>query len=244
MGRRVLVTRPQPGAGATARRLVELGFEPIVLPLTEIRALSLDPLPDSATIDAMVVTSANALRHAGPALLAPFLDKPCFAVGAETAASAAKAGFGRVVAGPGDAVGLVRLVTDSLSAGAGLLYLCGRVRVSNIEDLLRKKGMHVAVHETYDAPEIVYPAGELMVRLASEPPDAALLYSARAATALGRVMSEPQVEPLFAETVFLCISERVAVAFPGVAPERVFVAATPDEAGLLGLLGQHCGNGV
>ncbi|MGO4843656.1 hypothetical protein AB4144_66410, partial [Rhizobiaceae sp. 2RAB30] len=64
--------------------------------------------------------------------------------------------------------------------------------------------MHVAVRETYDAPEIAYPAGELTVRLASETLDAALLYSARAATMLGRLASLPQVEPLFSETVFLC----------------------------------------
>lgn len=244
MSRRVLVTRPQPAAGGTARRLAELGFDPIVLPLTEISALSFDPLPDVAATDAVVVTSANALRHADPTLLAPFLDMPCFAVGEETASAAARAGFSSVVAGPGDAVGLARIVTDSLSSGVQLLYLCGRMRLSNVEDLLREKGMHVVVVETYDAPEIAYPAGELMVRLGSEPLDAALLYSSRAATAIGRLVSLPEIEPLFAETLFLCISERVAAAFRGVPQARVFVARTPEEAGLLALLVQHCGNGA
>ncbi|TJX45058.1 MAG: uroporphyrinogen-III synthase, partial [Mesorhizobium sp.] len=36
---RVLVTRPEPGASRTARKLEEMGFEPLLLPLTETVAL-------------------------------------------------------------------------------------------------------------------------------------------------------------------------------------------------------------
>ncbi|RWD19075.1 MAG: uroporphyrinogen-III synthase, partial [Mesorhizobium sp.] len=36
---RVLVTRPEPGASRTAQRLEEMGFQPILLPLTETVAL-------------------------------------------------------------------------------------------------------------------------------------------------------------------------------------------------------------
>ncbi|RVD11473.1 uroporphyrinogen-III synthase, partial [Mesorhizobium sp. M7A.F.Ca.ET.027.02.1.1] len=36
---RVLVTRPEPGASRTAHRLEEAGFQPVLLPLTETKAL-------------------------------------------------------------------------------------------------------------------------------------------------------------------------------------------------------------
>ncbi|MGB5801993.1 MAG: hypothetical protein WBG88_17980, partial [Mesorhizobium sp.] len=39
MARRVLVTRPEPGAAGTAKRLAALGFEPVLLPLTQTVAL-------------------------------------------------------------------------------------------------------------------------------------------------------------------------------------------------------------
>ena len=48
MGLRVLVTRPEPGAGRTAARLQAAGFEPIVLPLSEIVRLA-PALPATAT---------------------------------------------------------------------------------------------------------------------------------------------------------------------------------------------------
>lgn len=244
MSLRVLVTRPQPGAGATARRLDELGFDPVVLPLTEIRSLAVDPLPAATPIDAVVVTSTNALRYARPELLVPFLGRPCFAVGTETAAAAGKAGFSRVLAGTGDAIGLAHLVTDTMSPGAQLLYLCGRVRLSSLEDRLREKGMHVTIAETYDAPEIAYPVDELAARLGSAPLDAALVHSARAAAGLAGLVSLNEIEPLFAETLFLCLSDRVAAAFRDIARGRVFSAQTPDEAALLALLRQRCGNGA
>ncbi|TIX52492.1 MAG: uroporphyrinogen-III synthase, partial [Mesorhizobium sp.] len=39
---RVLVTRPEPGASRTAQRLLDQGFQPILLPLTETVALPVD----------------------------------------------------------------------------------------------------------------------------------------------------------------------------------------------------------
>ncbi len=88
MPRRVLVTRPGPQAVRTARRLAELGYEPVILPLTQTVALPVDvaSLPDR--IDAVAVTSANALRCAPAALLARLAGERCFAVGEKTARQA------------------------------------------------------------------------------------------------------------------------------------------------------------
>jgi uroporphyrinogen-III synthase len=90
---RVLVTRPEPQAAATARRLDELGYEPVILPLTQTVALPVDvaSLPDR--IDAVAVTSANALLSAPAALLARLADAPCFAVGETTARQALSPGL-------------------------------------------------------------------------------------------------------------------------------------------------------
>lgn len=130
--RRVLVTRPEPGASATARALRSAGFDPVVLPLTEIRPL---PIPETffPVVDAVALTSANAIRHAPDRLLAEIRTVPVHAVGATSARAAREAGFADVTAGPGDAVGLASAMSQTLAPGSTVLYLCGKVRKPEFE---------------------------------------------------------------------------------------------------------------
>lgn len=83
----VLVTRPEPGASATARALAGRGFEPIVLPLTRTEPVACGPLGDQA-YDALALTSANAIRHASVELTGRAAALPVYAVGEATAAAA------------------------------------------------------------------------------------------------------------------------------------------------------------
>ena len=50
---RLLVLRPQPGADTTAARARALGFEPVIAPLFEVRAVPWDA-PDPAAYDAVL----------------------------------------------------------------------------------------------------------------------------------------------------------------------------------------------
>lgn len=108
MSAAVLVLRPQPGAEETARRARALGLDAVVAPLFEIRPLAWRS-PDPAGFDAIVVTSANAARHGGPALAA-FAHLPCYAVGEATAAAAREAGLGGIRAGRADGDAVLRLM--------------------------------------------------------------------------------------------------------------------------------------
>ena len=65
MTRPIAVLRPEPGNAATADRIAALGLAAIRLPLFEVRALDWAP-PDPAGFDALLLTSANAPRLAGP----------------------------------------------------------------------------------------------------------------------------------------------------------------------------------
>lgn len=244
MGRRVLVARPQPGADATARRLEQLGFAPVLLPLTEIRSLPVDSLPTADGVDAVALTSVNALRHAPRQLTTAFARKPCFGVGAETAAAARNAGFSHVLAGTGDAAGLAWTILGALPPGARILYPCGRVRLSAFEDLLRAGGMIVEALEIYDAPDIAYSPGAVLSVFGGAPVDAVLLHSAKAAARLAELAREPEVRRLLSRTEFLCLTERIGAALSGISDGRVFFAETPDEAALLALLGRRCGAGA
>jgi uroporphyrinogen-III synthase len=114
---RILVVRPQPGADATAARLTALGHESIVHPLLETRALPW-VLP-AHSFDAVILSSAAAVRHAGSRADA-LKNLPAHAVGAATATAARTAGWSDVKAGPGT----MQVLLDGL-AGGQLLHLAG-----------------------------------------------------------------------------------------------------------------------
>jgi uroporphyrinogen-III synthase len=88
-----------------------LGLMPVIAPLFAIRALEWAP-PPPAGFDALFLTSANAVRCAGPAL-ARFAPLPCWTVGEATAAAARAAGFADVRTGPGDGAALARTAAEA-----------------------------------------------------------------------------------------------------------------------------------
>ena len=117
----LLILRPQPGGDATAARAREMGLVCLVAPLFTVRPLDWEP-PDPAEVEAVLITSANAARHAGPAIGA-FVDLPCYAVGPASALAAREAGFAQVRTGPSDGAALVEIASGDGIARA--LHLCG-----------------------------------------------------------------------------------------------------------------------
>lgn len=234
---RVLVTRPQPGAGDTARRLAGLGFEAVLLPLTETRAMDIPEPPEARDFDAVVATSGAALRHAPAGLLRDIAHLPIFAVGDRTAELARQAGFARAESAHGDSPALAAHVAQFLPAGSRLAYLCGRVRTGALAERLRRAGFEVTVVETYDTLPVERTDEAAVAALGGRPVDAVLLYSANAAVLFARLLASHRIGALLRPARPLCISARTAQALSPSAQDRAGIAATPDEAALLELLG-------
>ncbi|TPO02958.1 uroporphyrinogen-III synthase [Mesorhizobium sp. B1-1-5] len=233
---RVLVTRPEPGASRTARRLEALGFQPVLLPLTETSALPVEASIGADSV-AVIVTSANAVRHAPKALIAALARLPCHAVGKRTAEACRAAGFLSVTEGAGDAEALADAIAGGL-AGKALVYLCGRVRFPGFERRLAAAGVHVQAIETYDTTGVDYGDADVVARLSGRPVEAALLYSAKASAALASLIARPTLRHLFEKTEFLALSARVAEPLEGFAGNRIGIASKPEEDALLALLSQ------
>jgi uroporphyrinogen-III synthase len=118
----LLVLRPAPAAAATLARAVAAGFNAVSAPLFTVVPQAWDA-PDPADHDAVMLTSANAVRLAGPQL-ARFTHLPAYAVGEATAVAALSAGFAKVHAGT---TGVVALIAQMAAAGiARPLHLAGR----------------------------------------------------------------------------------------------------------------------
>ncbi len=106
--RRVLVLRPDPGSAATVRRAEAGGLVAIAAPLFMVVPIAWDP-PEAAAHDALMLTSANAVRHAG-ASLARYHAMPVYTVGKATAAAARVAGFTDIHTGQTGAADLLDLM--------------------------------------------------------------------------------------------------------------------------------------
>lgn len=120
----VIVTRPEPGNAATVARFAALGIAARAMPLFAATPLPWTA-PDPGDHDALLLTSAQAVRLAGPDL-ARLVSLPVHAVGAATAAAAEAAGLTVVAAGAGDAQRVIDAMTSS--ENPRILWLCGRDR--------------------------------------------------------------------------------------------------------------------
>ena len=120
--RRVLVLRPEPGASATVERARQRGLDPFAIPLFEVEPVEWDA-PDPWSFDALLLTSANAVRCAG-VQISSLRSLPVHSVGNATAEAAHDAGL--EVATIGEA-GVDHLLA-SIDPGLRLLHLCGEDR--------------------------------------------------------------------------------------------------------------------
>ena len=170
MTRPLAVLRPEPGNARTAAAIEALGYRAIRLPLFAVAPVAWN-VPDPATLDGLVVTSANALRHGG-AGLARLAALPVHVVGEATAKAARDAGFAVASVGTRDAAALVAAIPPC----ARLLHLAGRERAA-------VPGL--AAITVYAADPL--PIEPLTLDVLAE--SVALLHSTRAATRLAALLA-------------------------------------------------------
>lgn len=226
---KLIVLRPQPGADATAARAADAGLEVVVSPLFVGRALTWRP-PDPGGFDALLVTSANAVRYAGPAL-ASYWHLPVHAVGEATARAAREAGFEDVAAGDGDVDELLACV--SKRPHRRLLHLCGAHRRRT--GTAGVKVRYVPVYAMEPVPKLV-PDAEQACRTRA----AALVHSPRAARALADLVDAAGTARSNISVV--AISEAAASAAGGGWCE-VVASTVPTDAGMLAIARALCDNG-
>lgn len=118
----LIITRPSPGAEASAARAAAMGIDAHAVPLFSAQPLAWT-VPDPGAFDALLLTSAQAARLAGAALTR-FAALPCHAVGEATAAVARAAGLDPVQTGIG---GAQPLLDTMVAAGCRhILWPSGR----------------------------------------------------------------------------------------------------------------------
>jgi uroporphyrinogen-III synthase len=226
---RLLVLRPQPGADATVRRAKALRLDAVATPLFQLLPIDWDT-PDPTGFDAILLTSANAVRMAGDGL-SLYLGLPVYAVGDATARAAEEAGFQEIVAGEADGASIVRNAVES--GKCRLLHLAGRDHID------------LPVHGTSIERRIVY-ASEAVGAL----PDltaksmhnggCVLLHSVRAAQLFAALTDAAGLDRN--RVMLACLSPAICAA-AGAGWERAVAAPAPTDEALLAIAARLCDQG-
>lgn len=224
-----VVIRPQPGCDATLTVARDLRLDARGFPLFEVKPVAWEP-PAPSAIDALVIGSANAIRHAG-ANLALYAGKPAYTVGRATAEVAQQAGLAIAMVGSGG----LQAVLDRLDPAHGrILRLAGRERL----EMSPPPGVEMIERVVYASEPLPMPE-ELAALLSS--PALVALHSAEAARHFAAECDRLGIER--GPISLAVIGPRVAEA-AGDGWAAVETAERPDDTALLALAYNMCQSGA
>lgn len=222
---KLIVIRPQPGCDATVDAARALRLDAHGFPLFAVRPRAWDmPRPDS--FDAVLIGSANALRHGGEQLAA-LAGKPAYAVGETTASACREVGMKVVATGEG---GLQQVLAHLDPAHQTLLRLAGEARVP----VDPPDGITIVERIVYVSQPLPMP--HALAELLSEPAVVAL-HSGEAARQFRRECKARAID--LSRLSLAAIGPRVAQA-AGLGWRSIRHAAHPNEAALLALAHEMC----
>jgi uroporphyrinogen-III synthase len=208
MTKTVWITRTQPAADESAVAWRAAGFEPLVLPLLEVRAIKHAPLPENEIV---IFTSKNGVEHfAGQ-------GQRAVCVGDATAQKARAAGYRDVVSVNGTSADITMWVRENIPTHQAVCHVSGwHIRGTICEDLcaLGYSATRLKVYRSF--PTDAWPDQRF---------DLVALYSPLAAEifadlAKGRDLSDIQA---------VCISDATAQPLRGLELKGCLIAAMPRE---------------
>ncbi|AWW75371.1 uroporphyrinogen III synthase [Erythrobacter sp. KY5] len=220
----VLAVRPEPGLAATMEAGKQLGLNMIGYPLFEVRPREWD-CPDSSSFDAILIGSANAIRHGGDAL-SSITNKPVHAVGQTTAEAAQEAGFEIANVGTGG----LQNVLDAVTKPTRFLRIAGEKHVP----LTAPDGVEIVTRIAYESVPLELPEP---LRALDQLGLTVLLHSAVAAE---RFDSETRRLALQRSRIKLAVlGPRIAEA-AGTGWQSIHVSPAPNDTALLELVRETC----
>lgn len=227
----IVILRPEPGASATLKAALALGLDAYAFPLFETQPRTWDaPAPD--TFDALLLGSANVMRHGGPDL-ALYTGKPAYCVGETTAALAVEHGFTLAAMGTG---GLQDVMGRIAPEHNRLLRLSGEERV----DLSPPPGVMVEDRVTYaSVPGPMPVALARLLSVAALPRFIVLLHSGAAARHF--IQECARLGLSRARITAITIGPRVTeICHNADGWHSIHTAKTPGDAAMLALAAQTC----
>lgn len=230
---KVLITRPQPDAGAFADECRAKGLDPVVAPL--ITLAPRDDWTTPADAAALAFTSANGVRAFAAASRVRNLT--AFCVGEATARAAELAGFTSVASAEGDVVSLAETIAARRSAISGpIVHIAGTRRAGDLVNALAERGLtahRIVAYETHEAREM---PGAALAAIGSGRALAVTLFSPRTARLFVTLAEQANIGEALARCRAVCLSKAVADVAAEVAWRVVDIATERNAASMLALM--------
>ena len=218
--RRLIVLRPEPGASETVKRAKAIGLRAEAMPLFKVEPIDWQA-PDPGSFDALLLTSANAVRHGGGGLKS-LRGLPVYAVGEATGGAAREAGFD--IRSIGDN-GVERLL-GSIDQDLKLLHLCGEHR-KQVD-----AGQEIVAVPVYRSAELPMPTAFADIADAT-----VALHSPRAGHRFAELAQEAGLNR---SSIRVAAISETALAAAGAGWERSAAAEKPDDDALLAVAARLC----
>lgn len=226
----VWLTRPQEDSAALAAILAAENIASIVAPLMDIAPRAVT-LPATAP-NALLLTS----RHAVHALPPAWQHLPVFCVGDATAEAVRAAGYNHAIAGPGDLLSLLPMMTAQLPQGAQVLYLSGEDVAHDASALLAAHNIHVTRVVAYEATATTQLTSEMRLALEQGRVQQVVFFSARSAALACQLLKQEEFTEAAASIEAVCLSLAVAEAAAALPWRHLSVAHLPSRDALLDAL--------
>lgn len=234
----VLITRPQTAAEFLAQQLQDRGYEGVIEPMLHIQSTDM-PQPDIADIQALMITSANALTalDIGSYEVEGLLNIPCFCVGPRTAEKANLFGFRKTYNSSSDGEALAQLISQSLpNKKKAILHVAGRDTDSKAHDALQSLGFTVARWPIYQAVVATELNPYTIKRLREQRLDAVTVFSVRTAETLKALLLKHGLEACCQRLIAIGLSNAVRDVLAPLTWRDLVAAPQPTEESVLDCL--------
>jgi uroporphyrinogen-III synthase len=235
---KVLVTRLERDCEATAEKLVELGFDPVLLPLTRLKVF--EPKTDIVKPDFTLFTSASAVTSIPKDFSANFENIPAYAVGPKTALALSNKAYKNIRKGAGDAKSLAKKILHEWSNKRfSGLYICGEERSFDFQAAFQNHGC-IELCEVYRILELDLPKSDIGVKIEQLHGGISLVYSPSGARSLIKALDRAGKTEALKGMTILAISAKAAEPFEVMAVQEIIVAPQPTEEAMMEALKRHC----
>jgi uroporphyrinogen-III synthase len=217
---KLLIIRAEQDAVVTAERAQAAGFEPIVMPLFKPARVDWTvPGPDG--YDAILITSANAMRYGGRGL-PQLMRLPVYAVGNATADAARSAGFTVIAAGTSGGADILQRAFDD--GCKRILWLSG----SNATAIDARAEMQIDQIIVYEAAAL--PVPDNIAEILRQDNLITALHSPRSAAYFAQVFDKSATDR---STMALAVLSPAVAQAVGTGWRKVAVASAPSDTALL-----------
>ncbi|MEM6899625.1 MAG: uroporphyrinogen-III synthase [Pseudomonadota bacterium] len=223
----VIVTRAEPGARETSRRLKANGILAISSPMLELIGTE-EKLPKLDDVAGLLFTSANGVRFF--ASLSSRRDIPAWCVGPATYAAAKEGGFEISHNADGDGMTLAAYVDRQASPESGkFLHVANSAAAGDVAEYLTRRDFDVLFAPLYEAVPAASLNEDAIAALQREQPALVAIHSAKGAMAFARVTNGIDFRPHTA----VAVSEKAALPLSDLNFAQIVWASQPNEDALL-----------